>query len=141
MLPKGKLMKIKCVVLFVTFCLLASVAFAGDGHVTLKKPGSQERKFIVNDIKFVCDNQEMEAFLIDLDGATAEIPFSALKQIKLIRFERPKSSYRLYFKDSSKDKALVLVKPACNNVKFVGTNTFGGAVTVDTEFMQMVEFK
>lgn len=134
-------MNVKIVVLFVTLCLLASTTYAGDGHVTLKKPGSQERKFIVTDIKFVCDNQEMEAFLIGLDGATAEIPFSAIKQIKLIKFERPKSSYRLYFKDSSKDKALVLVKPACNNVKFVGTNTYGGAVTVETEFLQSVEFK
>ena len=134
-------MKAKVIILLVASCLLVSVAFAGDGYVTLKKPGSPAKKFIVNNLKFVCNNQEMEAFLIEIDGATAEIPFAAIKKIKLIKHEKPRSSYQLFFKDSSKDRPLLAVQPACDSIKFVGTNSFGGSVTVNTQFMQSLEFK
>ena len=134
-------MKTKAIILFVASCLLASTAFAGNGYVTLKKPGSPEKKFIVNNIKFVCNNQVMEAFLIEIDGATAEIPFAAIKKIRLIKYAKPRSSYQLFFKDSSKDRPLIAVQPACDSIKFIGINSFGGSVTVNTQFMQSLEFK
>ncbi len=134
-------MHVKRIILFVVISLYASAALAGNGYVTLKKPGSPEKKFIVNDIKFVCNNQQSESFLIDIDGAIVEIPFTAIKKIKLIRYEKPRSSYQLFFKDSSKDRPLIAVQPACNNIKFIGTNTFGGSVTVNPQFMQSLEFK
>ena len=134
-------MKIKFIGIVILSCLFATSSFAGNGYVTLKKPGTPEKKIIVSNIKFVCNNQESESFVIELDGATTDIPFAAIKMIKLIRFEKPRSSYQLFFKDSSKDRPLVPVQPACDRVNFVGTNSFGGTLIVDTQFMQSVEFK
>jgi hypothetical protein len=134
-------MKTKIFILFAVASLCVSTAFAGDGYVTLKKPGETEKKFVVKNLKFSCNQQLSETFLVEVDGATSEIPFSVIKQIKLVKFAKPRSGYRLYFKDSSKDRPLVVVQPACDNVKFVGENSFGGAVTVNTQFMQTLEFE
>ena len=134
-------MKIKAIGIVIVSCLFATAVFAGNGYVTLKKPGTPEKKIIVSNVKFVCNNQESESFVIELDGAIADIPFAAIKMIKLIRYEKPRSSYQLFFKDSSKDRPLVPVQPACDRVNFVGTNSFGGTLIVDTQFMQSVEFK
>lgn len=134
-------MNIKILVLFTVSCLIAATASAGNGHVTLKKPGSAGKRFIVKNLKFVCNNQVSESFYIEIDGAKTEIPFSAIKKIKLIRYEKPRSSYQLFFKDSSKDRPTLAVKPACNNIKFTGENSFGGGVSIETQFMQSLEFE
>ena len=134
-------MKIKVVGMVIVSFLFATASLAGNGYVTLKKPGTPAKKIVVSDIKFVCNNQETESFVIELDGAIADIPFAAIKMIKLIRYQKPRSSYQLFFKDSSKDRPLVPVQPACDRINFVGTNSFGGTLIVDTQFMQSVEFK
>ena len=134
-------MNVKSIVLLVVITLCASTALAGNGYVTLKKPGSPEKKFMVKNLKFSCNNKLSESFLVEVDGATSEIPFSVIKQIRLVKYGKPRSSYQLFFKDSAKDRPLIVIQPACDNVKFIGENSFGGAVTVNTQFMQSLEFK